>query len=105
MEERQCGARAAPVSYKSIPSGWGYAFHAFHIAFVKDYVVSEELPKPEKKFILSGIFFSANGAYALVNNQIVRENDLVDGAKVGKITVNSVELNNEGKIITLSTNR
>ena len=47
MEERQCGARAAPVSYKSIPSGWGYAFHAFHIAFVKDYVVSEELPKPD----------------------------------------------------------
>jgi len=65
----------------------------------------EEQPKPEKKFILNGIFFSDNGTYALVNNQIVRKNDLVDGAKVEKITVNSVELNNEGKIITLSTTR
>jgi len=65
----------------------------------------EEQTKPERKFILNGIFFSNNGGYALVNNQIVRENDLVDGAKVEKITINSVELNNEGKTVTLSTNR
>ncbi len=65
----------------------------------------EEQNKVEKKFILNGIFFSDNDGYALVNNQIIRENDLVDGAKVEKITVNTVVLNNEGKIITLSTNR
>ena len=67
--------------------------------------LTEEQAKPEKKFTLNGIFFSDNGGYALVNNQIARENDLVDGAKVEKITANTVELNNEGKIITLSTNR
>jgi len=67
--------------------------------------LAEEQAKPEKKFTLNGIFFSDNDGYALVNNQIVRENDPVDGAKVEKITVNTVELNNEGKIITLSTNR
>ncbi len=65
----------------------------------------EKQDKPEKKFILNGIFVSDNDGYALVNNRIVRENDLVDGAKVEKITTNTVELNNEGNIVTLSTNR
>lgn len=65
----------------------------------------KEEEKPEKKFILNGIFFSDNDGYALVNNRIVRENDLVDGVKVEKITAHTVELSNEGNIITLSTNR
>lgn len=65
----------------------------------------EKQNKPKKNFILNGIFFSDNDGYALVNNQIIRENDSVDGAKVEKITANTVELNNEGQIITLSTNR
>lgn len=70
----------------------------------------QELPAEEKKpaevnFILNGIFVSDNDGYALVNNQIVRENDLVDGAKVVKITANTVELNNNGKLVSLSTGR
>jgi len=65
----------------------------------------EEQPKPEKKFVLNGIFFSDDNGYALVNNQIVKENDSVDGAKVEKITVDTVELNNEGSIVTLSTGK
>jgi type II secretory pathway component PulC len=65
----------------------------------------KEQEKQEKKFILNGIFFSDNDGYALVNNRIVRENDLVDGVKVEKITADTVELNNEGNIITLTTNR
>ena len=56
-------------------------------------------------FVLNGIFFSDNDGYALVNNQIVRENDYVDGAKVGLITANTVELDNAGETITLSTHR
>jgi type II secretory pathway component PulC len=65
----------------------------------------EENKVPETAFILNGIFFSDNHGYALVNNQIVRENDLVDGAKIKTITANSVELDNAGKIITLATQR
>jgi len=65
----------------------------------------KEQEKPEKKFILNGIFFSDNDGYALVNNRIARENDLIDGVKVEKITADTVELNNEGNIITLTTNR
>ena len=65
----------------------------------------EENKAPETAFILNGIFFSDNDGYALVNNQIVRESDSVDGAEVKTITANTVELDNAGKIITLATQR
>jgi hypothetical protein len=59
----------------------------------------------EASFVLNGIFFSDNDGYALVNNQIVRENDYVDKAKVGLITANSVELDNAGQKITLTRHK
>jgi hypothetical protein len=65
----------------------------------------EEHKPVEASFILNGIFFSDNDGYALINNQIVRENDYVDGAKVGLITTNKVELDNAGQTITLTTTR
>lgn len=68
-------------------------------------VMPEEQNKPEKKFILNGIFFSDNKGYAIVNNQIVKEKDSIEGVNVEKITANTVELNNEGKIVSLFTNR
>lgn len=65
-----------------------------------------EAKKPaETSFVLNGIFFSDNDGYALVNNQIVRENDYVDGARVNLITANTVELDNAGQAIILSTRR
>ena len=71
----------------------------------KPSLVKEEQKPPEAAFVLNGIFFSDNDGYALINNQIVRENESVDGAKVMKITANTVELNNQEKLITLSTRR
>ena len=65
----------------------------------------EEKKPAETSFILNGIFFSDNDGYALVNNQIVRENDYVDKAKVSLITPNTVQLDNAGSTITLSTHR
>ncbi len=65
-----------------------------------------EITRPSAtSFVLNGIFFSDNDSYALINNQIVRANDLVDGAKVGLITANTVELDNAGQAITLTTHR
>jgi len=62
--------------------------------------------KPDKaNFILNGIFFSDNDGYALINNQIVRENDYIDGAKVSLITANNVQLDSAGQTITLTTPR
>jgi hypothetical protein len=65
----------------------------------------KENKPPEASFILNGIFFSDNSGYALVNNQIVRKNDSVGGAKVEEITANTVKLDNAGQLITLSTQR
>jgi hypothetical protein len=67
-------------------------------------LTEEKKPIPVS-FVLNGIFFSDKDGYALVNNQIVRENDYVDGAKVKSISANTVELDNTTGIITLSTNR
>ncbi len=72
---------------------------------VKTVLPTEEQKKPEVNYILNGIFFSDNDGYALVNNQIIREDDSVDGAKVIKITSNSVQLDNQGTVITLNTQR
>ena len=91
-------SKGAPISEKELKTNE-------ILPTVAPAVLPEKQNKPEKNFILNGIFFSDNDGYALVNNQIIRENDSVDGAKVEKITANTVELNNEGKIITLSTNR
>ena len=68
-------------------------------------VIPENNKTPKLNFLLNGIFFSDRDGYALVNNQIVRENDVVDGAKVTKITTNTVELDSDGKLISLSTGR
>jgi len=60
---------------------------------------------PGGSFILSGVFSSGDDRYALVNNKIVKENDYVDGAQVSLITANTVELDNAGQTVTLSTQR
>ena len=65
----------------------------------------EENKTPQVNFVLSGIFFSDNDSYALVNNKIVRENDSVDGATVKTITANTVELDSGGMLTTLATQR
>jgi type II secretory pathway component PulC len=50
---------------------------------------------------LNGIFFSQNDGYALINNQIVKDGDTVDGAVVKKITADSVEVEYDGKTLKL----
>ncbi|MDP2941752.1 MAG: hypothetical protein Q8N85_05855 [Candidatus Omnitrophota bacterium] len=60
----------------------------------------ETLPSPI--LVLNGIFFSQENGYALINNQIVKEGDDVDGAKVKKISMDEVELDALGSSIKLS---
>lgn len=69
-------------------------------------ILPPEEPKiVQEVFVLNGIFFSYNDSYALINNQIVRENVMVDGARVLAITENTVELDNQGKPLTLTLGR
>ena len=56
-------------------------------------------------FILNGIFFAPDGGYALVNNQIVKENDVISRATVKKITAELVVLELDGAVIKLSRPR
>ncbi|RJO64325.1 MAG: hypothetical protein C4540_04230 [Candidatus Omnitrophota bacterium] len=69
-------------------------------------VENEAVPQtePREQYTLNGVFSSGNDSYALINNQIVRLGEKVDGATVEKITADSVELSTqEGQLIL--TNR
>ncbi len=59
----------------------------------------------QKPFVLNGIFFSRDEGYALINNQIVKTGDTVDGARVSEITADEVELNSSGNTIKLNRSR
>jgi type II secretory pathway component PulC len=64
-----------------------------------------ELPAKEKRavLVLNGIFFAKDGCYALINNRIVKENDVIEGATVMRITVDEVELEADAVKFKLST--
>ncbi|MBI5144691.1 MAG: hypothetical protein HZA27_00715 [Candidatus Omnitrophica bacterium] len=68
-------------------------------------VVAAEKEDLKEKLVLNGIFFSNEQVYALINNQIVREGDTIEGAKVVRITSDEVELASEEENIKLSTRR
>lgn len=54
------------------------------------------------KLDLTGIFFSGDKNYALINNQILKEGDTIVGAKVRRITTEAVELDKDGIAVRLS---
>ncbi|OGX19194.1 MAG: hypothetical protein A3K83_07110 [Omnitrophica WOR_2 bacterium RBG_13_44_8b] len=63
--------------------------------------ITRKEPSQAQPFVLSGIFFSQNEGYALVNDKIVKNGDKVDGAVVKKVGLDEVELEQEGKTIKL----
>ena len=63
----------------------------------------EQLQAESPSLTLNGVFFSDDGGYALINNQIVKEGDAVEGLKVVRITAAGVELDKNGSVIKLST--
>ena len=54
-------------------------------------------------FTLNGIFFSQENGFALINNQIVKVGDSIEGAIVEEISEDKVTLKANGIEITLST--
>lgn len=64
--------------------------------------VPEEPPVP--RFVLTGIFFTDEIGYVLINNKILRAGDVIDGATVSKITSDDVELKLQNELIKLRTN-
>ncbi|MEW6170712.1 MAG: general secretion pathway protein GspB, partial [Candidatus Omnitrophota bacterium] len=51
--------------------------------------------------VLNGIFFKDDQAYALINNQVFKENDAINGARIIAIHPDSVDLVFEGRNFTL----
>jgi hypothetical protein len=61
--------------------------------------------KSQVSLVLNGVFFSKNEGYALINNRIVKEGDVLEDATVKRIKLDEVELEAEdGSTIKLSTN-
>ena len=68
--------------------------------------VKKPLPNSPTKprFLLNGIFASDKfTTYALINNQIAKVGDRIDGALVKRINQDSVELESESKSIILTS--
>jgi len=63
--------------------------------------LSELVKTPEPTLSLNGVFFEQDQGYALINNQILRIEDTIQGAKVEEITLGKVVLEFEGRKITL----
>lgn len=59
----------------------------------------------KKSLVLNGIFYSEDGTYALINNQIVRSGDVIEEAKVISIGQEEVVLEYEGVALTLHTRK
>jgi len=64
--------------------------------------VPPPVPQTHLQLTLNGIFFSGDEAYALINNEIVKEGDQVKGATVKKVTLEGVELDEGGSIIKIN---
>jgi hypothetical protein len=67
--------------------------------------VSTTRKESKEPLILNGIFFSQEEPYALINNQIVKESETIEGATVKRIKVDEVELERQGSILTLKKSK
>lgn len=68
---------------------------------VTDQTPKESLPS----LVLNGVFFSQDKGYALINNQIVKEGDMIGGSEVVRITLDEVELETAGSTFKLSNKK
>ncbi len=59
--------------------------------------------KDSPQLILSGIIYTDSDQLALINNQIYRTGEYVEGKKIIRITPDKVELSDEGNIEILKT--
>lgn len=57
--------------------------------------------RDKDKFSLTGVFFSENEGYALINNKVVKVGDMVDGATVKRVDLDGVELECDGETLEI----
>ena len=59
--------------------------------------------KPEVKLNLNAITFSGENSIVIINDQILKEGEMIEGYKVEKIYLNKVKLNKLGRIRYLTS--
>jgi len=66
-------------------------------------VLSEQTSLPN--LVINGIFFSQDASYCLINNQIMKEGDVIEEATLERITPEAVILKYKNSTLTLFPNR
>jgi len=70
---------------------------------LKKVTLVPDAKKEADALVLNGIFFSGEEGYALINNQIVKAGEVVNGATVREINKEDVTLEAKGETFKLST--
>lgn len=100
LPKRQAKApkKQEPVTYQTLVKDSKKALAAITPSAISKNL-NKETPSP---WVLNGVFFSQDEGYALINNQIVKEGDVISGVTVKRISLDEVELDSAGLIIKLS---
>ncbi|MFA6349378.1 MAG: general secretion pathway protein GspB [Candidatus Omnitrophota bacterium] len=95
------GIRVAGIKAKSAAA----AIARQDLPIAETYVppVADEPKSP--KLVLSGVFFSQTSSCAIINNQIVKEGDIIEGVIVKRINPDDVVLESSGVPFTLSSSK
>lgn len=83
-----------------------YSGHKIPTPILQETQPLETKAQPQEQaspvFTLNGVFFSGSEGYALINNRVVRNGDVIDGATVVRISLDEVDLELGGNSIKLS---
>ncbi|MFH1360535.1 MAG: hypothetical protein ABIJ41_05805 [Candidatus Omnitrophota bacterium] len=60
---------------------------------------------PASDLTLNGIIAMEGDYFALINNEILREGEYIEGKRIAKISVDKVEIEDNGQLIILKTPR
>jgi hypothetical protein len=95
------GIRIAGVQEKPVVS----AASRQDLPIAETYVPPLGAEPKAPKLVLSGVFFSQTSSYAIINNQIVKEGDIIEGVVVKRINQEDVVLESSGVPFTLSSSK
>src|SRR3989338_4948298 len=71
--------------------------------FAKPSVAMAKKDEPKDTIVLNGIITMDDGQFALINNQILKEGDYINGKRIVSISADKVEIFDKGQILTLTT--
>jgi len=94
--------KSLSIAKKRYPAKTGIKVKPAPLPFIMP-PAAEVKKEQQGSWVLSGIFFSENEGYALINNQIAKEGDVIDGATVKRINLDGVDLESAGSTVKLSS--